>query len=163
MCIRDRPHTKQLLVVFPRPQFDKEKGASVYIARGAQWWTPGSAPNLKLANHSTSPKSIEQGIEVAEAYATNCDDVERMILWKEPGPTPPPAPPPRAPPPPQNGPTAPGVCVSDANTGQLGHESRLKLMAIIAVAKSRGLFPPTPRSSMRCPAVRCPSHWWTRV
>ena len=95
-----QPHTKQLQeVVFPRPQFDKQKGASVYIVRGALWWTPGSAPKLKLVNHSTSPKSIEQGIDVAEAYATNCDDVERMILWKELPPTPPPALPPRAPPP----------------------------------------------------------------
>ena len=32
-----QPHTKQLLVVFPRPQFDKEKGASVCIATGALW------------------------------------------------------------------------------------------------------------------------------
>eukprot|EP00752_Nemacystus_decipiens_P017012 g15230.t1 len=88
------PPTMALLVVFPRAQFDKEKGASIHVARGVQWWTPGIAPKLKLVNHYTSSKSIDQGIEVATAYATNCDDVERMLLWKERPPAPPPAPPP---------------------------------------------------------------------
>ena len=57
----------------------------------------------------------------------------------------PPAPPPRAPPSPQDGSIEHDVCVGDANTGQLGHERCFKLMAIIAVAKSRGLFPANPK------------------
>ena len=59
-------------------------------------------------------------------------------------------------PPPQNGPTEPDVCVSDANAGQLGHESRLKLMAIIAVAKSIGLFPSNPKMVDALPGREVP-------
>ena len=82
---------------------------------------------------------------MATTYATNCDDVERMILWKEPVSTPPPAPPPQAATPPQSGPTEPDIFVSDANTGQLGHEGRLRLTAIIADAKAKDLFPANPK------------------
>eukprot|EP00752_Nemacystus_decipiens_P017539 g15718.t2 len=150
-----QPHTKQLLVVFPRAQFDKEKGASIHVARGVQWWTPGIAPKLKLVNHYTSSKSIDQGIEVATAYATNCDDVERMLLWKERPPAPPPAPPP--PPttsPPQGATIEPSVCVDEANTGQLGYESRRELLAIIA--KAKGLFPTSPKIVEALPGREVP-------
>eukprot|EP00752_Nemacystus_decipiens_P004058 g3716.t1 len=122
-----QPHTKQLLVVFPRAQFDKEKGASIHVARGVQWWTPGIAPKLKLVNHYTSSKSIDQGIEVATAYATNSHLKVRR--------------------------SSP-VCVDEANTGQLGYESRRELLAIIA--KAKGLFPTNPKIVEALPGREVP-------
>ena len=47
---------------------------------------PGRAPKIKLMTRSTSTKSIDAGVQVATAYATYCDDVERMLLIKEPAP-----------------------------------------------------------------------------
>ena len=91
-----RPHTAQLLVVFPLKLFDLDGDTSIGVATGVQWWTPGTAPKLKLVNRPTGPKAIEQGTQVATAFATNCDDLERMLLLKEPAPAPSPPPPPPA-------------------------------------------------------------------
>eukprot|EP00752_Nemacystus_decipiens_P002618 g2451.t1 len=71
-----RPFSAQQLVVFPLRPFDPEKGADIGVARGVQWWTPGTART----------KTIEAGVQVVTAYTTNCEDVERMRLLKEPVP-----------------------------------------------------------------------------
>lgn len=39
----------------------------------------------------------------------------------------------------------PGVRVSQANTGQLGPESRAELLGILEEYDSKGLFPPNPK------------------
>jgi len=77
------PHTAQLLVVFPPKLFDRQSKPGISVARGVQWWNPGTLPKLKLANHTTSPKTIAAHVQVAMAYGTNCDDVERMVLPKQ--------------------------------------------------------------------------------
>lgn len=80
-------------------------------------------------------KSIGAGVQVATAFATNCDDVERISLLKEPVPETKQA----------DGHSQeqttgdfmeeddPGVRVSQANTGQLGPASRTKLLDITAM------------------------------
>ena len=141
-----QPHTAQLLIVFPLKTCDLEGNASVGVAKGVQWWTPGVPPKLKLVNRATSTKAIEQGVQVAVANATNCDDLERVVLLKEPAPTlqgaePPPETAGQVPPTVKE----PEVRVSEANTGQLGHQSRLRLLEIITRAKKTGLFPANPK------------------
>ena len=152
-----QPHTAQLLIVFPLKTCDLEDDASVGVAKGVQWWTPGVPPKLKLVNRATSTKAIEQGVQVAVAYATNCDDLERVILLKEPAPTlqgaePPPETAGQVPPPAEE----PEVRVSEANTGQLGHQSRLRLLEIITRAKKMGLFPANPKIVAALPGREVP-------
>lgn len=62
--------------------YDAENSTGISVARGVQWWSLGTAPKLKIANRASS-KSIQPGVQVATAYATNCDDIERMLLLKE--------------------------------------------------------------------------------
>ncbi|CAB1114741.1 unnamed protein product [Ectocarpus sp. CCAP 1310/34] len=81
-----RPFAAQLLVVIPLHLFDPGEGADIAVARGVQWWTPGTAPKVKLMNRTTHTKSIDAGVQIATSYATNCDNVERMLLIKEPVP-----------------------------------------------------------------------------
>lgn len=68
-----------------------------------------------------------------------------MLLLKEPEPTPPvPAPPPATTERPDETDEA-EIRVSEANTGQLGHQRRLQLLELIARAKAQGLFPVNPK------------------
>ncbi|CAB1096285.1 unnamed protein product [Ectocarpus sp. CCAP 1310/34] len=80
-------HAAQLLVVFPFGPFDLESDAEIGVAKGVQWWTPGTASKIKLVNRATGPKTVGQGVQVATAYGTNCDDLKRTFLLKEPAPT----------------------------------------------------------------------------
>ena len=142
-----QPHTAQLLVVFPLKLFDRRSNPGVSVARGVQWWTPGTLPKVKLANHTTGPKTVGAGVQVAMAYGTNCDDVERMVLLKQPLPEI------RAPEDPPQDETAPrsdplgtqGIRVDEANTGQLGPRSRQRLLDIVNKAATQGLFPANPK------------------
>lgn len=77
-----QPHTAQLLLVLPLRPFDLEQNPDISVAKGVQWWAPGTAPKVKLVNRTTSPKYVDEGVQLASAYATNCDDVERMLLLK---------------------------------------------------------------------------------
>ena len=152
-----QPHTAQLLVVFPLGPFDLEGDAEVGVAKGVQWWTPGVPPKVKLINRSTGPKTVKQGVQVATAYATNCDDLERMLLLKEPAPMPPAPTPPQATahmPPPAG--DEPDIRVSDAATGQLGHQSRQRLLEVISRAKAKGLFPVNPKIVAALPGRQVP-------
>lgn len=138
-----QPYTAQLLLVFPLKPFDLEGDAGLCIAKGVQWWRPGSAPKIKLVNRTTLVKTLAMGVQVATAYATNCDDVERMLLLKDPTPTPAssrdekPYPSPTAP----DEEPDPGVRVTNANTGQLNHEYRSRLLEILQKFNLLRLFP----------------------
>lgn len=94
---------------------------------------------------------------MATAYATDCDDVERMLMLKEPEPTTPVHAPSPAPTEPPGNTGEPEIRVSRANTGQLGHQSRLQLLELISRAKAKGLFPVFPK------IVRCRSHLSTKA
>lgn len=136
VMIGPKPLTAQLLVVFPVRAFDLELEASLEVVKGVQRWMPGTPGQLKLINWANDTKKLERGVQVATAYATNCSEVGRMFLLKEP------TPPFRAEcegeaeegkdEPPEGtdtpeGMDTPRVQVSDANTGQLSHGSRHEL------------------------------------
>lgn len=95
--------------------------------KGVQWWTPGSAPKIKVVNRFTHAKSIEGGTRVATAYATNCDGFKRILIFLLKNPPPPPAPAREQQleePGPEPGAPDPDVRVGNANTGQLSHTAR---------------------------------------
>ena len=105
------PHSKTLVVVFPIAPYDLEDSATLGASRGVQWWTPGTPLKIKLDNRTRFPETLPRGTVVAEAFAVNSDDLERMILLKEPLLEHPPEPPPEeqpqiiprtAPPPPSS-------------------------------------------------------------
>lgn len=135
-----QPHTAHLLVILPLWQYDLDHDPGIGAAKGVQWWIPGTSPKLKLVNRRTSPKNIAGGVEVATAYANNCDDVERMLLLKEPSPAAATPLPPSTPEPTAAGPD-PGVRVSEANTGQLNSEYRQRLLRILSEYNDKSLFP----------------------
>jgi len=78
------PHSKTLVVVYPTAPFDLEGKASLGVARGVQWWIPGTPLKVKVDNRGRTPSGLPKGTRIAKAYAVNSDDVERMILLKEP-------------------------------------------------------------------------------
>lgn len=50
----------------------------------------------------------------------------------------------------------PEIRVSEANTGQLGHQSRLRLLELLARAKAKGLFPVNPKIVAALPGREVP-------
>ncbi|CAB1112528.1 unnamed protein product [Ectocarpus sp. CCAP 1310/34] len=143
LTLGPRPFTSQLVVVIPLPPFDSEKDVAVGAAKGVQWWTPGAPLKAKLTNHTKHTKSIDAGVQIATAYATNCDDVERMLLLKEPAPPaitpePPPQPPPTVEASPEPSDT---IKVDEINTGPLSPRARTTLLKIIRAQADKGLFP----------------------
>ena len=78
------PDSKTLVVVSPVVSFDLEEKATLGVAKGVQWWIPGTHPKIKLVNKAQSPSKLKKRTVVATASAVNCDDVERMVLLKEP-------------------------------------------------------------------------------
>lgn len=141
-----QPNDRTLIVVHPHKPFDMEGDGPIGIAKGVQWWHPDRTPRLKVVNRSTREATTGQGTPVATAYATDTSDVQRMLLLKEPLSTPKRADPTQAdsrgwaPTSTNPTPTTPRVRVEDANTGQLGTETRGKLMDILENFNSQGLF-----------------------
>jgi len=105
-----QPHTRELLVVFPLKPFDLDYNGTIGVAKGVFWWTPGTAPKITKVNRSATTQTANKDVQVAMAYATNCDDIERMLLLKEPPATcPRPEHWPRGPPPHQTGKNRPST------------------------------------------------------
>ena len=50
-----QPQDRQLAVVEPKASYDMETGAELGIARGAQWWYPGTPLQCKVVNRSKVP------------------------------------------------------------------------------------------------------------
>ena len=73
-------------LVLPLRPLDADQGADTSVARGIQRWPPATAPKIKPTNRTTATKSVDAKVQVAIAYATNCDDVERILLLQEPVP-----------------------------------------------------------------------------
>eukprot|EP00903_Cladosiphon_okamuranus_P011770 g11064.t1 len=137
-------YAASLLVVFPLKPFDPEQGADMGVVRGVQWWTPGTLPRFKLTNRTTTTKAAKAEVQVATAYATNCDDVERMLLLKEPAPPEVPSDPPPWRPTtaaPASGTQGDCIRVSEINTGPLSVGVRATLLKIVSAQLDKGLFP----------------------
>ena len=79
-----QPQDRQLVVVEPKALYDMEAGAELGIARGAQWWYPGTPLQCKVVNRSKVPLTLIQGGVVARIYAVNTSDKERMRMLLDP-------------------------------------------------------------------------------
>ena len=79
-----QPQDKQLVVVEPKASYDMETGAELGIARGAQWWHPGTPLQCKVVNRSKVPLALKQGGAVARIYAVNTRDQERIRMLLDP-------------------------------------------------------------------------------
>ena len=156
-----QPHTAQLLVVLPLKPFDLDGDTSIGVAKGVQWWAPGTAPKIKLVNRSTAPKAIARGTQVATAFATNCDDLERMLLLKEPAPAPSPTPPAAAPPvQPEKEPDDQAIRV---NEGSSATKAAAGSWRSSPVPRKKGCSPSTRRSSPPSRVGKFRSHSSTRT
>eukprot|EP00752_Nemacystus_decipiens_P005076 g4607.t1 len=113
---------------------------------GVQWWIPGSCLKLKVDNTAHSSSTIPEGMVVAEAFAVNCDDMERMVLLKKRLPEtqleekeedhPHIEPRAEAPPPQPGEPEDPGADFSKAKIGQMGPESRRRVLEMLQECKA---------------------------
>jgi len=65
-------------LVLPLRPLDADQGADTSVARGIQWWPPATAPKIKPTNRTTATKSVDAKVQVAIAYATNCDEAQRQ-------------------------------------------------------------------------------------
>lgn len=144
------PSSKTLVVVFPVSSLDLEKKVTLGISKGVQWWIPGKRLKIKVDNRAHSSSTLHKGMIVATAFAVNSDDVERMVLLKEPLPehspeelkeeypvieprAPAPAPMPGEP---QEEPEDPGADFTEAKMGQLGPRSRERVLEVLRECKA---------------------------
>eukprot|EP00903_Cladosiphon_okamuranus_P021517 g19781.t1 len=95
-------------------------------------------------------KSIDADIQVATAYATNYDDVERMLPLKEPirpeYAMEPPLPPQLEEPKPDTQDEC--IRMSEIDTGPLSHSARTTLLNIISAQVEKGLFPTSDKTEL---------------
>ena len=88
-----QPQDRQLVVVEPTASYDVELGTELRVARGTQWWYPGTPLQCKVVNRSKALLTLKRGGVVARIYAVNTSDRERMRMLRdptvsaEPGPT----------------------------------------------------------------------------
>ena len=79
-----QPQDRQLVVVEPNKSYDMELGAEMGVARGAQWWYPGTPLQCKVVNRSKASLTLKRGRVVARIYAVNTSDKERMRMLCDP-------------------------------------------------------------------------------
>lgn len=101
-----------------------------------------------MINRSTGPARGKEGVQVVTAFATNCDDVEQVLLLKEPLPMSVPSTIPPVEVVPGKGPARedPGARVENANTSQLESNTN-RLFDILSHFNDRELFPTNPKGS----------------
>ena len=63
---------------------DLELGAELGVARGVQWWYPYTLVQCKVVNVTNTLKTLQRGTVVANVYAMNASDAERIQLLVEP-------------------------------------------------------------------------------
>ena len=79
-----QPQDRQLVVVKPNKPYDMELGAEMGVARGTQWWYPGTPLQCKVVNRSKAPLTLKRGGVVARIYAVNTSGKERMRMLCDP-------------------------------------------------------------------------------
>lgn len=77
------PYLTTLLLVFPVASFDLDEDISPGVRKGVQWWNPQATLKVKVVNKTHKKVVVQEGIQVAKAFAVNRDDVERMLLLPE--------------------------------------------------------------------------------
>ncbi|CAM9898702.1 unnamed protein product [Choristocarpus tenellus] len=66
-------------MIEPLAEYNLELGNVVGVARGVQWWNPGTPIYCKLVNTCSKPSSVQAGLPVAKAIALNTKDIERVV------------------------------------------------------------------------------------
>ena len=69
---------RQLVLILPTENYDLEKGAVLGVARGIQWWEPGTPLLCKVVNRSPNECLIRAHQHIAQVVAVNVDDEERF-------------------------------------------------------------------------------------
>lgn len=78
-----QPQERQLVLITPTTAYDLEQGADLGTARGVQWWYPHTPLHCKMVNVTKTSVSLQRGMTIANAYALNAGDVERIKLLHE--------------------------------------------------------------------------------
>ena len=150
-----RPQGQQLVLLLPVEKYDLDKGALVGLARGVQWWRPGTPVTCKLVNRGNLPGRVPIGSPIARLIAMNTRDAARFDSLFHHGPST--TDPPHADTPPHapmareggSGESTP-VRVEDANYGQLGVQQKWELEELLQHFIDRGLFPTDPKRVPAC-------------
>ena len=79
-----QPQERKLVLVTPAAPYDLELGAERGVARGVQWWYPYTPVQCKVVNVTNTLKTFQRGTVVANVYAMNTRDVERIQVLVEP-------------------------------------------------------------------------------
>lgn len=149
-----QPQDRQLVMITPLPSFDLELAVELGVARGVQWWFPHTPFRCKLVNVSKTSATVQRGMAVANVYALNASDVERMKLLTEPSARSPAAhvfiddmnvditPTPIDP--------LTQVDLSEANIGQLSSRVKDELMSLLRTYRDKGLFALDPKKVDAC-------------
>ena len=152
-----RPQGKQLVLLLPTDDYDLDKDALVGVARGVQWWVPGTPVSCRVVNKSKSPGAVPTNRVVARLVAMNTRDTARFnsLLHQGPSTTDLPGPrqashveQPSAEEADGGPPTA--VRVEDANYGQLGLHQKRELEQLLQHFIDQGLFPNDPKRVPAC-------------
>ena len=136
---------------------DTDSGAVVGIARGVQWWEPGTPSYCKMVNTGRAAGVVRCGHLIAKVIALNVRDDDRfrtlfvhplppsLTRLKSPADDPPPIP--------DSGnnetPTR-GVVLSDANIGRLSVSQKNRLMSALQPQTVAGLFPEDTKRVRAC-------------
>ena len=157
MVTGPRPQGRQLVLLLPTEDYDLDKDALVGIARGVQWWIPGTPVSCRVVNRSKVPGAVPTNRVVARLVAMNTRDTARFnsLLHQGPSTTDPPSSPqashtrqPSAEETDEGPPTA--VRVEDANYGQLSLQQKQELEQLLQHFIDRGLFPNDPKRVPAC-------------
>ena len=84
VCQGRQPLERQLTSVTPAAPYDLELSAELRLARRVQWWYSYTHGLCKVVNVTNTLKTMQRGTIVANVYAMNASDVERIQLLAEP-------------------------------------------------------------------------------
>ena len=152
-----QPSERQLVLIQPVAKFDTDSGAVVGIARGVEWWEPGTSLYCKVGNTGRAAGVVRREHAIVKVIKLNVrDEVRFCALFIHP-PQPPANPPPEhpddSPPVLKSGinetPTR-GVELSDANVGQLSVRQRNQLRSVMQPQNVAGMFPEDLKRVRRC-------------
>ena len=153
------PQGRQLVMILPIEKYDLEKEALVGIARGVQWWIPGTPVTCKLVNRGKVPGRVLRNHPVARLIAVNTRDSQRFHSLFHHGPS-------TTDPPSRHSAgdrqstgekghdkdaeVSPQVQAKNANCGQLGRGQKKDLESLLETFIAEDLFPLDPKRVAAC-------------
>ena len=150
-----QPQDRQLVIIQPLDKYDMETGAEVGVARGVQWWEPGTPVYCKIVNRSNTRGKVLRGHPIARMIAVNVRDSARFqsLFDANPSTVEPSVPPLKPQTVDENGTdNTPVECVKteNANLGQLSVDQKQQLGDVLQEYIDAGLFPSDPKHVPAC-------------